>query len=278
MCYKRRGPSWYSASVNSAVFLCVISLCPCWFPLLPLLFDRHQRAGEQLTQTAIQRGWKCCWDWRVCLDSDSSSVLWLHIHLAETQQGSASRMKSHIMLAETLWLAFIVLSLLHLVFGVDRKMHTFIPYLNEYLQNDKRMKIHVLFGFFLLWNWALLCCHGNASFWHSSSGYWRLIAHLPHVGSLTICARCWHRIYVFTWAAAKTPVLHGQINLSADLLIYHQPLIINLPRLGLCTGAAEKDYQVLFPQSRIPARCPAGDRANLWVQSEIDPSNKAAEC
>lgn len=57
-------------------------------------------------------------------------------------------------------------------------------------------------------------------------------------------------IYVFTWAAAKTPVLHGQINLSADLLIYHQPLIINLPRLGCAQELLKKTTRCCFTGPR----------------------------
>lgn len=71
---------------------------------------------------------------------------------------------------------------------------------------------------------------------------------MPHVGSLTICAGCWHRIYVFTRAATETPVLHAQINLSTDLLIYHQPLIINLLRHGSAEELLKKTTRCCFPR------------------------------
>lgn len=116
--------------------------------------------------------------------------------------------------------------------------------------------------FYWLCNGSLLCCHGNALFWHSSSGYWRLIAHLPHVGSLTICARCWHQIYVFTWAAAKTPVFHGQTNLSPDLLIYHWPLIINLPRFGRAQELLKETTRCCFAS---PGYQPDVQQVTAWT-------------
>lgn len=114
-------------SVRGAVLLdtwrsfpCVISLCPL---ISITAVSIWMTAAKQLTQTAISKGeGKHCWDKWVFLDTDTSFVLWLHIHLTETRHG--------ITLPETLWLAFIgtwSTGLFHWVFGVhseNRRFHS----------------------------------------------------------------------------------------------------------------------------------------------------------
>ena len=101
-------------------------------------------------------------------------------------------------------------------------------------------------------------------------GYWRQIAHLPHVGFFAICAHFWLQIYSHAWAALKIQCLYAEVSIHStnDVRVYSQ-----LPWRQRCCP----DWRVsaVLP-SRTAAKWPVGDRINHWTPDKIDKSNNTS--